>query len=320
MPFLQSFRTAPAVDSPPVRSRALVRDVLKSPGQSLDAATRARMEPLFGFDFSDVRVHTDSQAAASAASIGARAFTVGPHVVFGGGEHSPATDAGALLMAHELAHVVQQRGEAAREPDAPEVGAAGGGAERSAHAAARQVVAGQAVDRGLASQAAGSPGVIQRWSTDDCSVNLTPPNVRHDNEPAPGQREPVWCQFGGADRGDECRALTACKTTDRSTWDFRAIYRVDGPPPASAFPAAMRGNPIDVEGDFTFEPTSGPAQHVGHFSDTATYRGRGLPIFRQRVSFSAAQDGLLVVMLRIGTGSGVVVFNGSVPTERVNCV
>lgn len=306
------------VASPP-RSRSAVADVLRSPGESLDAATRARMEPLFGFDFSQVRVHSDSQAAASAASIGARAFTIGSHIVFGGGEHSLATSAGAMLMAHELAHVVQQQGQMQGDSDSLEVGGAHDTAEHSAHAAAAQVVAGHAADRTLVSPD-GSRGVIRRWSTDECSVNVTPPNVRPDTEPMPGQREPVWCQFGGRDRGDECKALPACKTTDRSTWDFVAIYRVDGAPPAPAFPASLRSTPIGVEGDFTFEPNTGPEQPVGHFSETTSYRGRGAPVFRQRINFSSAQDGLLVVMLKVDTGSGVIVFNGSVPCERVNCM
>ena len=301
----------------PVRSRAHVTDALRSPGQPLDARTRARMEPLFGFDFSDVRVHAGPEAASSAASIGARAFAVGSHIIFGRGEHSPGTSAGAMLIAHELAHVVQQRGRITGDPGSLEIGSPHDVAERSAHAAAQQVVAGRAARPGLA---AGTPhSVIRRWSSDEMSVNLTPPNVRQDNEPAPGQREPVWCQFGGRDRGEECRPLPACRTTARSTWDFVAIFRVGGAPPASPFPASARSESIDVEGDLTYEPNSGPEQPVGHFAETATYRGRGNPVFRQRLSFSSAQDGQLTVMLKIGTAAGVVIFNGSVPCDRVDC-
>src|SRR5690242_3226377 len=53
--------TAPAQSVPPI-----VSDVLNSPGQPLDAGTRAFMEPRFGHDFSGVRVHTDARAAESA--------------------------------------------------------------------------------------------------------------------------------------------------------------------------------------------------------------------------------------------------------------
>jgi hypothetical protein len=68
------------------------------------------MEPRFGQDFNQVRVHTDAQAAASAREIGALAFTVGPDIVFGS-QYAPATVPGQRLLAHELAHVVQQRGQ-----------------------------------------------------------------------------------------------------------------------------------------------------------------------------------------------------------------
>ncbi|HKH71883.1 MAG TPA: DUF4157 domain-containing protein [Vicinamibacterales bacterium] len=318
MAFTQCRTVDSSADSiAPLRSRARVNEVLRSPGQPLDVLTRAHMEPLFGFDFSHVRVHAGPEAASSAASIGARAYAVGPHIVFGRSEHSPGTSAGATLMAHELAHVVQQHGQASGDPASLEIGEASDAAERSAHAAARQVIAGRAANPGLT---AGNPhSVIRRWSSDEMSVNLTPPNVRQENEPSPGQREPVWCQFGGRDRADECRPLPACRTTSRSTWDFVAIFRVDGAPPASPFPASARTEPIDVEGDLTFVPNSGPEQPVGHFAEKASYSGRGNPVFRQRISFSSAQDGQLTVMLKIGTNAGVVIFNGGVSCERINC-
>ena len=83
-----------------------------SGGQALDAATRAYMEPRFGHDFGQVRVHTDAQAAEAAENIGARAYTVGGDIVFGAGEYAPETTSGRHLLAHELTHVVQQQGDA----------------------------------------------------------------------------------------------------------------------------------------------------------------------------------------------------------------
>jgi Domain of unknown function (DUF4157) len=88
----------------------IVHEVLRSSGQPLDASTRAFMEPRFGHDFSNVRVHADGRAAESAKAVSALAYTVGPHVVFGTGEYGPDTDRGRQLVAHELVHVVQQRG------------------------------------------------------------------------------------------------------------------------------------------------------------------------------------------------------------------
>ncbi len=277
------------------------------------------MEPLFGFDFSQVRIHDDAQAAESAAGIGARAFAAGPHIVFGRGQHAPGTTAGAMLIAHELAHIVQQRGRTNPNPDHLPIGDARDSAEASAHQAAQQVMAGRAAGSALTSASVASPA-IRRWSLNEMSVNLTPRNARQDIEPtSPDAREPVWCQFGGADRGDECRPLTACRTSSRSTWDFVAIFRVDGPPPASQFPAAARSKPIDIDGAIHSEPNNGPIQDVGTFSGTASYRGQGNPVFRQRISFSSAEDGVLSVMLKIGTDAGVMVHNGGVPCERINC-
>lgn len=67
------------------------------------------MEPRFGHDFSKVRVHHDAQAAESAQAVQARAYTVGQSVVFGAGNFAPATRQGRELLAHELAHTLQQR-------------------------------------------------------------------------------------------------------------------------------------------------------------------------------------------------------------------
>lgn len=82
--------------------------IVRSAGQPLDADTRAFMEPRFGFDFSKVRIHADADAARAARTINARAYTLGADVAFARGQYSPRTSAGKRLLAHELAHVVQQ--------------------------------------------------------------------------------------------------------------------------------------------------------------------------------------------------------------------
>jgi hypothetical protein len=76
--------------------------------QPLESSLRAWFEPRFGVDFSRVRIHADQHADTSARSLGARAFTAGPHIVFGDGQYRPGTDDGRKLLAHELTHVVQQ--------------------------------------------------------------------------------------------------------------------------------------------------------------------------------------------------------------------
>ncbi|MFD3662732.1 DUF4157 domain-containing protein [Streptomyces sp. NPDC058659] len=94
----QSSEAAPA----PVQ-RSAVHGVLRSSGSPLDDGTRADMESRLGADFSDVRVHNDSAARASAAEVGARAYTSGNHIVIGDGGGDRHT------LAHELTHVIQQR-------------------------------------------------------------------------------------------------------------------------------------------------------------------------------------------------------------------
>lgn len=83
-------------------------------GAPLDHGVRARFEPRFGFDFSDVRVHSGREAAGAALSLGARAFTVGRDIFFGAGEYQPSTASGRHLIAHELTHTIQQKPVAAR--------------------------------------------------------------------------------------------------------------------------------------------------------------------------------------------------------------
>jgi Domain of unknown function (DUF4157) len=87
-----------------------VYGVLRSPGRPLDKNSATFFGARFGHDFTRVRVHSDSDAAESAKRVRARAYTIGNHIVFGSGEYAPATDAGRGLLAHELAHVVQQAG------------------------------------------------------------------------------------------------------------------------------------------------------------------------------------------------------------------
>jgi hypothetical protein len=83
---------------------------LGSSGQPISESSRSFFEPRFGQDFSGVKVHTDANAAKSAQSINALAYTSGNNIVFNSGQYSPESDSGKKLMAHELTHVVQQGG------------------------------------------------------------------------------------------------------------------------------------------------------------------------------------------------------------------
>ena len=94
---------------------AAINSMRGAGGQPLDPSTRSFMEPRFGQRFGQVRVHNDPTAAAAARALDAHAFTLGTHLFFGDGAFRPTTPAGQTLIAHELAHMLQQRGGAARK-------------------------------------------------------------------------------------------------------------------------------------------------------------------------------------------------------------
>jgi outer membrane protein OmpA-like peptidoglycan-associated protein len=105
-------------------------------GRALEPDTRGFFERRFGHDFSRVRVHADTTAASSARSVAAAAYTLGTDIVFGAGMYRPDSPSGTRLLAHELAHVVQQdRGGGAT--------AGGGDHESEARAASDRIVTGQ---------------------------------------------------------------------------------------------------------------------------------------------------------------------------------
>ena len=113
-------------------------------GQALPSSTRLPLEARLGHDFSHVNVHTGSEAAAAAAKVEARAFTLGRDIVFGTGQYSPNSMTGRRLLAHELVHVVQQTGAAmpsGAEPVA--ISSPQDPAEREAEGVADRVVRGQ---------------------------------------------------------------------------------------------------------------------------------------------------------------------------------
>ena len=136
-----------------------VLHVLRAPGLRLDPATRESMEWRFGHDLGQVRVHTDGKASGSARAVNAQAYTVGPDVVFGEGRYAPGTGAGQQLLAHELAHVVQQAteptlmGRVWRYPDENDKIA-----KKKSH---YLKLARESIDRGLRALQSGKPKRIQ---------------------------------------------------------------------------------------------------------------------------------------------------------------
>src|SRR5271165_6537394 len=100
----------------PREAPPIVRETLRSTGHMLDPETQAFFEARFGQELSHVRVHTDARASESARAVNALAYTVGHDIVFAAGRFAPRGNEGRRLLAHELAHVVQQR-DAAGTPE-----------------------------------------------------------------------------------------------------------------------------------------------------------------------------------------------------------
>lgn len=105
-PYLQRFADQPCAAA--ALPAARVGEALAGPGMPLESALRQDMEQRFGHDFGRVRVHLDKRAAESAREVGALAYTVGHDVVFAQDQFMPHSAAGRRLLAHELAHTVQQ--------------------------------------------------------------------------------------------------------------------------------------------------------------------------------------------------------------------
>ncbi|GAO26888.1 DUF4157 domain-containing protein [Diaphorobacter limosus] len=99
----------PRRDSRPARGEEAANRLVGKPGDELPASVRQPMQARFDVDFANVRVHSDRAAAEAASALGSRAFTIGRHIAFNHGEYKPASPAGQRLLAHELAHVAQQR-------------------------------------------------------------------------------------------------------------------------------------------------------------------------------------------------------------------
>lgn len=148
-PVASAMQMKPAISQPgdAYAQEAMVHEVSRSPGQPLDQATQAFLEPRFGHDLSSVRVHVGAEASRAARAVAARAYTRGQDIVFGQGEYAPGTAEGTRLLAHELTHVVQQRRGVSLQGG---IGQVGDLYERHADAVADRVVAGRSAEALLA--------------------------------------------------------------------------------------------------------------------------------------------------------------------------
>ena len=120
----------PAGASSVRQAPSAAHEAMRSPGAPLSADARAYFEPRFGFDFSRIRVHADSMAAAAARAMDAAAYTVGQHIAFDSGKYEMDTGHGRRLIGHELAHTVQQ--SAATQVGELQIGSPGDASEKEA--------------------------------------------------------------------------------------------------------------------------------------------------------------------------------------------
>ncbi len=160
-------------------------------GRSLDTGVRSRMGGAFGADFSRVRIHSGAGGAHVAEELGARALAVGDHVAFGRGEYRPGSPVGDALIAHELAHVLQQSGgttrAVARQGEGSENRALEEDADRSAVGAVISLWGG-VKDRVNETAAAALPRLRSGLRLQGCLSGCTP----EDKKLAPEKKTPWW--------------------------------------------------------------------------------------------------------------------------------
>ena len=194
----------------PHEAPGAVHAVLAASGEPLDAASRSWFEPRFGHDFSAVRIHTGAEAAASARAVNAAAYTVGPHIVFGERQFNPGTSAGDRLLAHELAHVVQQRWSGAIPRTLP-IEDSASVAEHDAERSAARVVS----DASASAIEPRPPAVMRRLVVDQAAVGI----------PNPGGTGRVDTNAGAIEGYLRAMAPQGSPTVDRSTGEVRMSSR-----------------------------------------------------------------------------------------------
>lgn len=264
----------------------IIHDVLRSPGQPLDAETRAYMEPRFGHDFSKVRVHTDARAAESARAVNAQAYTVGRDVAFGAGQFAPASPAGLRLLAHELAHTVQQRGAGSNAGPELRIEPPGSPGEREADDLASKIaesLPGAAADPAVPNVAAGAMNLsLQR------KVIVNP---KAGVEDILGQFNTI-CPGGFTNDRNEIKATTtcgsggdaACVSSCETASDTKRTYTI-----RVSQPKISRKSRLLWDGTRTLVPlideNDGPATDVGSNPDIT------MPSSSSKVEFGIFDQG-----------------------------
>jgi hypothetical protein len=237
----------------PTQVPPIVHEVLNSPGQPLDAATRAYMEPRFGHDFSKVRVHADGKAGEAAESIGARAFNSGRDVVFGEDQYVPQNETGRRLLAHELAHTVQ-RGTGSTA--VPGLGRDNSNAEREADDFATSVLDGSE-ETFIAHQSL-QPGQIARQQ--EPAVAVAASDTSASKTTATPAAETSAVQTGGSKKELSGVSWVSKFSGSSSTSDLIASFKTS----VDNFIAAMEAGGATVTISATLRPKE--RAHLMHYS------------------------------------------------------
>ncbi len=137
-------------------------EALKTPGHRLDTPARSFFEPRFHHDFSKISIHSGDAAAVASRRLGAEAFTIGRHIVFGENQYRPQSNSGRKLLAHELTHVIQNRNAPETHPSAWTLDSGAFGAEREADTLADYVTGARPPSAPPFIGSAPFPGVIRR--------------------------------------------------------------------------------------------------------------------------------------------------------------
>ncbi|MBK9035091.1 MAG: DUF4157 domain-containing protein [Myxococcales bacterium] len=158
-------------------AEAAVERAATSSGSALPASLQRQFEGSLGADLSSVRVHTGGASAQAAHAVGAKAYTVGQDIHFAAGRYQPEDPFGMHLLAHEVAHTVQQSGGAQRRQHKLEVSTPHDAAEHEADRAADAMVRGEA-----ASVATVAPHALRTVQRDAVRIGATRVEGRETNE------------------------------------------------------------------------------------------------------------------------------------------
>jgi hypothetical protein len=192
-------------------ARTLVNRALQAPAHPLDSATRAFLEPRFGHDFGAVRIHRGADADVAAQAVNAAAFTVGRDIVFASPFYEPENTAGRQLLAHELAHSIQQGGDKVQAAGDFQIGGIHDPAEAEADRAAASVTTNELLKSGALSP------VAPTLARTDCST-LTYKTCKGQSC---GYGGSGVCGWGGISLG--CRCMGATKPSPQRVLEVLMI-------------------------------------------------------------------------------------------------